>query len=98
MSPAAFWDETPRTFGVIMRGRIELEKRRFRVAAWHAWHAAALSRAETMPSLETLLGDKARPDNSRQSADEMLAIARQLAAMGLGSVELPPAVKDESDG
>lgn len=52
------------------RRRFEREQQ---LAAWTAWHAAALSRVKKMPKLHELMPSRQK---RRQTADEMLSIAR----------------------
>jgi hypothetical protein len=63
---------TPREIAACMEGARRRFEREQQLAAWTAWHAAALSRVKKMPKLETLIPSKRKKS---QTPDEMLAAA-----------------------
>jgi hypothetical protein len=52
-------------------------KRERRVAAWAAYSTAALSRAAKLPKFEDYMARALGEKKRKQSADEMIAIARR---------------------
>lgn len=84
LSPESFWDQTPRTFSICIRGAVSREEREHRDRAWAVWHSAALVRIKKLPKLDTLVGKAAkaaRPTGKPKSPEELLAKAAQWEAL-----------------
>lgn len=81
LDPSGFWRITPRE----MAARLEGARRRLDheqdARAWHAWHVAALSRADPLPDLASLMTKSEQPKD--QTPDEqVIAIDRLFLAWG----------------
>jgi hypothetical protein len=61
-----------------MEGARKRFEREQQLAAWTAWHTAALTRVNKMPNLRDIMPRRKR----RQSVDEMIAIAKAWSARG----------------
>jgi len=75
-----------------MEGANAREKRHRRLIAWQVWHTAVLVRGAEVPPMESLMPDAfdqptGPPAPKRQSVDEMLAIAKAIAAATGGRIE-----------
>jgi hypothetical protein len=59
-----------------IKGAIRQAEREQRNQQWLAWHVAALSRAERLPTFEKFMGGKSKP--RRQTPEEIMAIFSSL--------------------
>jgi len=60
IDPLRFWELTlPETL-IVLEARARLRQQQQDLAAWVAWHVAALGRARKLPSLRRLQGGRAR--------------------------------------
>lgn len=66
--PDRFWRTTPREASIILRGAAHKITREHELAAWLAWHVAALSRQEKLPPLRSVM-PKAKSTAKRSSND-----------------------------
>lgn len=55
LPPSDFWQQTPRTFLAIMRGRALAAKSEYELALYQAWHGEAFARAKKLESLKHYL-------------------------------------------
>jgi hypothetical protein len=70
MSIDEFWNSTPYELHIITRSRHKAERQRL---LFLAWHIAALTRTETMPSFDELIGEQKTPTelaSDRRSNEE----------------------------
>ncbi len=80
-SPVGFMESTPRILAASVKGAIARAKTVHRLAAWTAWHTAALGRVDKLPSLESLMGpDRAAKPVQPQAWQDQLAVAALWAA------------------
>lgn len=85
MKPSEFWELTPAEFAGMVKGYNRRQKNRLDELLYHAWHGAALSRVNKLPSLKSLM----QTENKAQSVDDMLAMVKMLnAAFGGEEVEV----------
>ena len=81
MSPDQFWLLTPSELFKMYQHHIKTRKQIMDNMLYHAWHVAALSRQQKLPELSELL--KSKPEQRKQTDDQMMAMARLLnAALG----------------
>jgi len=66
---------TPRAFNAAMIGASRRIRRERDLAAWQAWHIAALSRSKRLPSLEKMLGKRGKRQTPREQAAALLHLA-----------------------
>ena len=59
----------------IIQGLAFRVNQEFRLAAWTAWHTAALTRVKRMPALESILSDKPK---QTQTWEEQLTMVKAL--------------------
>lgn len=74
LSPAEFWNFTPRELALLARARgrrAETETRRLLAIAWHV---AAFMRVEKLPPLEQIL---APPKSTKAEEQELARLARE---------------------
>lgn len=67
-----FWTQTPRLFGLVMRGRLAAARTDDKNRAWLAWHTAAMPLMKDFPSLADLTGE--RPQIKKMTPAEMKAV------------------------
>jgi hypothetical protein len=79
LSPAEFWEQTPRSFVSIMEGRARAAKRESDASLSLAWHIEAFARQKKLKPLRELLGIKPKA----QTPDEMLAVFQAIAGKGV---------------
>jgi hypothetical protein len=77
--PEDFFATTPRLYLAVVEGRTNAERRRFRLAAWHAHTSATLERAKRIPLLQRLIGgpDIDNTGTVRRAPSDLLSIARR---------------------
>ena len=85
LKPSEFWQLTPAEFYYMLDGYKRNQKRHINEVLIGAWHTAALSRMEKMPSLNSLLYDD--EPKHEQTEDEMYAMCKMLNA-AFGGVEV----------
>lgn len=75
-----FWKTTPRLVALIFKGEHQRLERERKLAAWSAWHIAALGKSDPkkFPALEDLTGD--RPAPRVQTPDEMKSVFAAMRA------------------
>ncbi|MGA9723304.1 MAG: hypothetical protein WBQ86_12680 [Candidatus Binatus sp.] len=77
ISVEVFWSTTPRELQMHAQAYF---KRTHREALFLAWHVAALSRTQRLPSLESLLLDPPTEDELRIEREEAERMHRQIVA------------------
>lgn len=81
--PDAFWRQTPRLYGIVLRARGEAAETEHKYRAWLAHTTASLMgfahhAPKKMPKLETLTGE--RPAPRVQTPEEMQAVFAAIRA------------------
>lgn len=77
LSPARFWEITPKEVDREYRGLAKIRERETNERLWLAWHTVALDRTDKLPKLESLMikSDQPKP---RQTGDEMLLAMKSI--------------------
>lgn len=75
-SPAEFWQQTPRSFLIIMEGRLRARRRRWEELVAQAWHTEAFARRKSLPSLSKVLSGEEKQAAKAQTPTEMVAAMR----------------------
>lgn len=84
--PSDFWRQTPRRLFVILKAVASSIEARRDELIWHAYHVACLSKADPMPSLESLLHNPASKAATMQAADSPDEVRRRIRGW-LGRVD-----------
>jgi hypothetical protein len=74
----AFWNTTPRELQLLTKA---YWKRTQREGLFVAWHVAALSRAQRLPSLESVLADPLTEEELRIEKEEAEQVHREMTAI-----------------
>ncbi len=76
MQPSDFWQQTPRTFLAVMKGRALAAKSEYELALYQAWHGEAFARAKKLESLKRYLpaDGEAEPVQAEVILDAMMTM------------------------
>lgn len=76
MQPSDFWQQTPRTFLSVMKGRALAAKSEYELALYQAWHGEAFARAKKLESLKRYLPSdgEAEPVQAEVILDAMMTM------------------------
>jgi hypothetical protein len=91
MSPDAFWEQTPRTLQLVIKGRQRAVANEFAGRAWLAWHAAYLPNFKKRPDLREFMGlDKKIEAVAKPSGAAGIALSMRKWAVAMAWSQ-PPA-------
>jgi hypothetical protein len=79
LKPDEFWKLTYAEFDAMCKARKRTNKHRANELMSLAWHTAAFTRANKLPSLKTILQDEYK-EKRKQTVEEMISVVKLLNA------------------